>query len=72
MITENEQQHNNPYQRQLYNRLYLQEDFKQIETVSTHPHRTTSPSSSSLTYIHLHRDELCQMNSDKKLNLITL
>ena len=29
-----EQRHNNPYQRQLYDRLHLQ-DFKQIETVSS-------------------------------------
>ena len=35
MITENEQQHNNPYQRQLYDRLHLQEDLKQIETGSS-------------------------------------
>ena len=33
-ITENEQKHNNSYQRQLYDRLHLQ-DFKQIETVSS-------------------------------------
>ena len=57
MITENEQQHNNPYQRQLYDRLHLQ-DFKQIETGSSSLNNITITIISDiyLIYIKLSQD----------------